>query len=362
MNPKIKTAGSLAKEAMADLNKFQVGEKKLLKTGREYVDKHIGGVLPGDLILIGASSGVGKTFEMMKIIRLILDSNVNTLSNDYVVLEFMLEMKYLNFILRDVNRLIKKDKSKILTETFTEYEKQAVKEYYNELKDGRRFVVDESITSKEFLDISREFCIANKDKSSIIITIDHILLVLSDNGFEDPLKKLAEYTNILRKEFSNVYFIFLSQLNRGIYDDVQEKSNKVAPNTSHIYGSSHFEFLSSFVVIMFNPFKMGVQQYMQVRKDRYPELSEFYGEENGKGDRVSFDTVGNMFFHVVKIRESDKIYDNLFIESMNIPQEQLDKLRMDVKETYNDTFGKVEMPKFNNSFPDVGDDFEDVPF
>jgi hypothetical protein len=355
LSSKIKTAASLADQAKRDLGLFQHGKKKLLKTGRGYIDNHIGGVLPGDLILIGAQSGVGKTFEMIRILRGILDEDVNPNAKDIVILEYMLEMKYLNFLLRELNRITKKNKGDILTEVFTEEEKRLARDYFNSLNDGRRFVVDESVNTKEFLELTREFCNANKDKSAIVVAVDHILLVLSENEREDPLKKLAEYTNILRKEFNNVHFIFLSQLNRGIFEEVQEKSNRSMPNTGHIYGSSHFEFLCSFAIIMFNPFKLGVEQYMSFKPERYEGLNEFYGELDKSGTKFSFNTLGNMFYHVVKVRESDTPFNNLHIERMNLTAEQLEKLALDAGSNQEQNVNKIAyVPSFNNE-PKVED-------
>jgi hypothetical protein len=347
LHRKIKTASELSSEAFRQLNRIQTGKQKMLLTGRPYLDNHLGGILPSSVILLGAPSGIGKTFESQRIMKGIMSTDVNRDADDYVSLEFMLEMKFLDLILRDANSKLGKKKSDILAETFTEQEKAVMKEYHETLKDGRRFIVDESVDSKEFLEICRNFCQSNKDKKGIIILLDHLLLVTGAEKGEDPLKKVSEYTNILRKEFDNVYFLFLSQLNRESYSDIKEKSNNMVPNVTHIYGSSHFEFLSSFAVIMFNPFKLGVDQYMKVKRDRYPDLEEFATgpDHNGK---VHFNTLGNMFYHLVKIRESDEIYNNLYIERMNLSDEQLSSMKMD-SEVKDDNESVVSTPP-----PDFG--------
>ena len=90
LHPKIKSTKELSKEAFTDLKSFQVGDKKLVKTGKEFIDCHIGGVAPSQLILLGGSSGSGKTKLAMDIINNILDINVNSEANEYVTLEFML--------------------------------------------------------------------------------------------------------------------------------------------------------------------------------------------------------------------------------------------------------------------------------
>jgi len=328
IHSKIKTAKDLATRAFVQLNKIQTGQNRLVKTGRPYIDKHLGGLLPSSVLLIGASSGTGKSLEAMRIMKGVMSEEVNEQAGDYVSLEFMLEMKFLDLVLRDANYKLNKSKTEILSRQFEEGEKAVMKEYHETLKDGRRFVVDESVDSAEFLDICRAFCRNHKDKKGIIILIDHLLLITESERGEDPLKKVSEYTNILRKEFGNVYFVFLSQLNRKVYAEVKDKTNKMVPDSSMIYGSSHFEFLSAFAVIMLNPFKMGVDYYMSIKKDRYPDLQEFMTIEDSKG-KVHFNTLGNMFYHLVKIRESDKMYDNLHIEKMKLSDKQLEKMKMD---------------------------------
>lgn len=343
---KIKTTSQLAKQAFSDLKLFQSGERKLLKTGRDYIDKHIGGLIPSNLLLIGANSGGGKTHEFMRMMNGILSEDNNPQAKDFVSLEYLLEMKYLDLVVREAHTITGKKKADILTSDFNEEEKELMNEYFKTLTDGRRFIVEESITTTEFLEITDKFCDENRDKKAIIIGIDHLLLILASEKGEDPLAKIAQYTNILRKKYDNLYFIYLSQLNRTNYANVKEKSNLMVPTVASIYGSSHFEFLSAYVVIMSNPFRQGISEYMKVYEDRYPDLKEFMTDPNEKG-YVSFDTIGNYFYHIVKLRDSDYMYDNLYIEKMNISEEVITKMKMDVVEEKTPTFSDFKMPVFN---------------
>lgn len=330
LHPKIKSTRELSKEAFLDLKSFQNGEKKLVKTGKEFIDCHIGGVAPSQLILLGGSSGSGKTKLAMDIINNILDVRINSEADEYVTLEFMLEMRFLDLVIREAHTLTKKKRSEILTEEFSEDQKALMNEYYKALNDGRRYIVEESINTKEFMEITESFCEQHKDKKNITILIDHLLLILASERGEDPLEKVATYTNILRKKFNNVTFIYLSQLNRSAYSVIKERSNDMVPTVATIYGSSHFEFLSSYVTIISNPFRLGVQEYMKVKKDRYTYLSDFMTSPDSKNN-VSFKTIGNLYLHTVKTRESDHPYNNLHIQKMDLSEEQLNKMKMDVQ-------------------------------
>lgn len=342
---RIKSTTELSTEAFKDLKLFQVGKKHLIKTGRSYIDKHIGGLMPSNLLLLGAASGVGKTHEYMNMMDGILSEEINPSSKNYVTLEYLLEMKFLDLIVRDAHKITGKRKSEILTEEFNEEDKKKMEAYYKSISDGRRHIVEESVNTKEFLELTSEFCEKHKDKEAIIISADHILLFLASERGEDPLAKLAEYTNILRKKFSNVYFIYLSQLNRGNYANIKDKSNLMVPNVASIFGSSHFEFLSAYVVIMMNPFKLGVMEYMHILEDRYPELDKFKGLPNERGF-VSFLTTGNIFYHIVKTRESDFPFDNLYIEKMDISTEHLDKMKLEADEKKPE-WGNTVIPIFS---------------
>lgn len=330
LHPKIKSTKELSKEAFTELKKFQVGDRRLIKTGRPFIDNHLGGLLPSSLWLHSAPSGVGKTTELMRVINNIFDENLNPDAKDFVSLEYSGEMRFLDLIVREAHKMLKKKKSEVLTQEFSSEEKELIKQYYNALQEERRFIVEETINSREFFEITDDFCSKHTDKSAIIVTLDHLLLVTPESKGEDTAERIATYTNILRKKYNNIYFIFLSQTNRSIYANIKEKSNDMVPTVASIYGSSHFEFLSAYVTMTMNPFKMGVQEYMKVKQDRYPKLKEFMTNPDSKGN-VNFKTLGCMFTSVLKVRDSDDVYDNLHIERMDLSEEQLNKMKMDVQ-------------------------------
>jgi hypothetical protein len=330
LDPRIKRAGHLATEAFSYLNSLQKGDKELFKTGNEFIDCHIKGLLPSDCILLAANSGIGKTKLLFDTLDQILDTAVNPNAAKIKTLEYALEMKFLNRVLRDTNKLTSKKKSEILTEEFTEEEQEIVRRYYENLQDDRRYVCEESVTTKEFYEMTKTFCEINKESDALVICIDHVLLLRKEDKFEDPLEALTSYINQLRKEFKNVYFILLSQMNRGSLVNIKDKDNSMIPTTAMIYGSSHFEFLCSYIVALVDPFRLGVNSYLKVNPERYDWLREFYGEKDSKG-KISFNTLGNMFIFVLKTRESDTPYKNLFIKKMDMTTDQITKMKQSVE-------------------------------
>lgn len=348
LHNKVKKAKVLSQEAIYKLNDFQKGDRKLVLSGRPYIDKHLKGLLPSEVLTLFAPSGIGKTEEFCRIFSNFLDNSINPDSDKYVSLEFNLEMLYFNLFLRNASKSLGKKKSDILLKEFTEEEQSVIKEYHKALSDDRRFIVEESVTTKEFFEIVDTFCEENKSKEAIFVGIDHCKLILPSEKGEDPLETLTTYINILRKKYKNVYFILLSQVNRTYYsNEPKERSNSNVPTTSMIYGASHFEFLSSYIIGIVNPFKtFGIMEYMKLKEDRYPELAEFATTEDKKG-YVSYNTVGNIFYHILKLRDSDYAFDTLHIEKMDLSKEQLDKMKQSIDDKIK-TVETISLPTFEN--------------
>jgi len=114
IDSRIKNAGSLAKESFSYLTDLQKGDRSIIKSGQDFIDCHIQGLLPSDVIVYAANSGVGKTKLLFDTLDLILDEKVNPEASEIVSLEYSLEMKFLNRILRDTNKRTGKKKSDIL--------------------------------------------------------------------------------------------------------------------------------------------------------------------------------------------------------------------------------------------------------
>lgn len=361
----IQKVGVVAKEALSELNRIQTGEKKLLKTGLECIDCHIGGLLAGDVCVISGNPGSGKSEKLYKTIDSLLSKEVNPDSDKYVSLEYSLEMAMLNKMLRATNTLLNKKKSEILSTEFTDYERAKVNEYYKTLKDNRRYVVQKPLTPEEFYDESKKFCEEHSDKEAIIISADHLLLY-SGADKQKVLEKIIEFVNLLKLEFNNVYFILLSQLNRAYNAVIKESSNEMIPTNSQLYGSSFMEQIASYIIILVNPYKLGVNQYLKVSPDRYEYLSEFYGEKDAKG-KVSFNTLGNLWSFVTKTRESDNPWKDMFIERMDLSEEQLTKMKQSVVSENKKEFTVTDIPTFpigdaitKSSWGELNKD--DVPF
>lgn len=351
------------KEAFKELNRIQKGEVTLPKTGMDFIDSHLGCILPGDVILISSPSGTGKTTIAQRIKKNLLDTSLNPSADNYVLVDYSLEMKVFNLIMRGSAEVLKKKKSNILFNEFTPEERRLINEYYKDLNDKRQFLSQVPPTPEEFFKECSEFLEAQKDKEGVFIIIDHVLL-LSGSDKKGLLDNLCEKINQLKLKYSNVYFILISQNNRQIYNRVAEKNNQAAPNSTDVFGSSFLDQLCSFNIVLYNPFKAGIKDYMKVNPDRYEYLNDYFTEPDNKG-RVSFHTEGLIFAHCIKTRESDNPYEDIYVIDTGLSEEEKKKLRegdetktsipssMPVFNSSNDTvpFGNIE-----DAFGDVSDD------
>lgn len=343
----------LIEDSAKELGRLQSGKQKIVKTGFECIDTHVGGLLPGDILLLSGLSSHGKSEFLFKLKENLMNIENNEDAKDYVYLDISLEMKMFNIFLRGVHRRLKKSKKRILFEEFTDEEKEIVKAYYNSLEDERIFMVQEKVTPRSFRDGVIAFAEEHKKKKAIFVSIDHILLV-SGNDKKAVLDEVVEMMNELKLIYGNLYFIILSQMNREVLKRSDDKNNKATPNSSDLFGSDFMQQAASYSIIIFNAFKVGINQYMKVDPDFYDYLSEHFGEEDKKKGKISFETIGKLFYHVIKVREGESVFKDIFIEDMQMDEETRTKLlnsRKEVVDTSVPTFDiKTPEPIFDAAY------------
>lgn len=353
LDSRIQTVGKMATEAFIELGKIQKGDSKLVKTGLPEIDSHIGGLLPSEIITISAPSGIGKSHKLYKLLDNLLSEDVNPDAKDYVSLEYSFEMKMLNKILRKTHSVLGKKKSEILTEEFTEDEKKLIREYHESLKDDRRYLCQVPVIVEEFYKMTDDFCQIHSNKKAIFISVDH-LLIFQDSQKQEAIEKATDLVNKLKLKYKNVYFILISQTNRSANLTLaKDRDNSIIPNNTWLFASSFIEMVSSYIIIMVNPFKAGINEFMKFNPERYDYLSEHFTGVLDKNGKESFNTVGKNFIFVTKTRESDEPYKNLYIENMNLSDEVLEKMKQEVEERKPTTTqtAPITVPTFDFSMP-----------
>lgn len=317
------------------IQKYQTGEIKPVRTNRPHLDGTLTGLLPGDIVVVAGASGAGKTYELQTIRENIMNSEINPSAEKYVFLDYSFEMKLFNLVLRGLSKHLDKPKKEILLQEFDDKEKELAGRYIDTFRDNRFFLEENPCTAEEFYAETKKFLEKHRDKEKVFVAIDHMALFKNGKGGKkDAVDAAGEAINQLKREFDNPIFILLSQLNRGILGRIAENDSNSAPNRSDLYQSDTMFHLADYLVVIQNPHRLGISEYMKVRPDRYPYLEEHFTEPKGSSQKVSFHTIGRIFYHVLKVREEEVVFDDLFIESVEFTNS--DRFKEDTIEVMDD--------------------------
>lgn len=311
----IKDSEALIEEASSLIHKYQTGELSPIKFSKDFINKSLlGGLFPGNVIGIAGSSGHGKSTLLQDMEDDIFNKELNPDSDNYILLRNNYEMSVFKLYLREVKKGIDKKIADILGSPYTKQEQEVVDNIKVKESNPRVKYFENPQSPDEWFSIMCSFCEEHKDKTHIVVTIDHIALVKQTaKGKKDGIDNLVEYINILRHIYKNISFILLSQLNRNIEERDNPKTS--APRKGDLYQSDFLYQLSDVIIVVHNPYKMGLQEHMVVGQGMYPHLNEFKKDAGKK--TTTFLTKGNIFFHFIKLRED---------ENSSLPDVYIEKL------------------------------------
>lgn len=364
----IKKVSDVAQVAFKQLGRYQNKKSEPIRTDREWLDEIFGGLLPGDIVTIAGSSGGGKSFENQRLKNNIMNPELNPAAAEFIWLDFSMEMRFLSNIMRDLNQKLGKSKKRILTEAFTDEEKELVRKYNDSITDGRFFIEEEVVTPQQFEQQVDEFLDNFKDKKAIFISVDHIALTkASQDDKKGAVDAIVEVINRMKKKYKNSYWIILSQLNRGINARSKEKDNNSMPNRSDLYQSDTMFFISDYVYVTHNPYRAGIKAFGRVNEEVYSYLHEHFIES--KNGRASFDTLGKIFYIILKSRENDSIFRDIFIDDIPIPNKEKYRMPDELKEAEMSaprfTVDMTQLPKLNQNTSAMqnaaGEGFDEEP-
>lgn len=312
---KIKNLSQAIPAEKRKLLSFKKGTKRLIKTERPYLQQPWGGILPKSCIIIGGHSSVGKSYELDTLMGEIFDTDLNPNADKFVWLNFSLEMPLFSLMLRMLSKKLGIPKEEILLDDWTDEKLKTLSPYLDEWMDGRYFLVDESIGADEYLQTVDKFCEDNKDKEAIFISIDHVVLMDADGNTTSSVNAVLRHTNTLKLKYDNVYFIYLTQFSPAFFQRLGDRDNRSAPRDSDSFYSSQIGQVSDYNVMLVSPFSLGVTQWLNVNPERYPYLNKYMSEPDKNG-KVTFESEGLLFYHLVKNREANRNYDTLFIKEL----------------------------------------------
>ena len=328
----IKPLNEYLNASLVDLKKYQTGEKKLIRSNREWLDSS-GGIIPRSIITILGASFSGKTTELENLISDLMDTDINKESKNYVVLSHAFEMTNFGLTLKDIKKQTQKSYKEILTQEFTKEEKEKLHNFFKTKKDGRYFVNHDTGTAEEIIRQTKEFLDDNSDKKICIIAVDHTALLKSKNDNKKAsIDDLIEGFNDLKQKYDNFLLILLTQANRSILSRVKEKSNDMKYRRDDIYASDTVFHISDYIYALQNAYFLGVEEYRKINPDKYPHLKHRFTDPDSN-NKVSLYSKGCVFVEVLKHRMAD---DLDFTDLYTIEIKPFEKQEIKQKELFQD--------------------------
>lgn len=362
----IKSSKDTTKESFERIKEGHSGDYKPLKTRFEHLNiiTH-GGLAKQKIYSIGALSAFGKSHILRQIETDIFNEELNPGSKESVILcKVDWEMSKEEMILAKVHAKTNKPYDSLMYSEPDEETKKAFNEVYIELNSDYIFETFDTYRPDAFYEDVRQFTDQHQDKKQIVLTIDNINLVDTENSDESKaIAKLITHIIKLKREVKNLTVIILCQLNRELKERILNPKEHF-PKTTDFYYSSKIEHASDVQIVIHNPFLLGLDEYGAVNTERYSYLDKYLIPKNKYS---TFRTQGLVFFHYVKVRlkSSLKNFRDLYIEEVyesddtksNIPKVKLDSL----PPTFDSTIPDINLSKFEPSFQDLSNK-DDSPF
>ena len=311
----IKSSKETTVESFDNIKEGQSGVYKPLKTRFEHLNTIChGGLTKQKIYSLGALSAFGKSHILRQIETDIFDDKLNPNSKEDVILcKVDWEMSKEEMILAKVHAKTGKPYDYLMFEKPDENTQKAFNEVFLELNSDHIFETFDTYRPDDFYADVKAFTDQHKDKKQILLTIDNINLVDTENSDESTaIAKLITHIIRLKREVKNLTILILCQLNRQLKERVGNPKEHF-PRTTDFYYSSKIEHASDVQIVIHNPFLLGLDEYGAVNTERFDYLGEYLLE---KGKYSTFKTQGLVFFHYVKVRLKNGLKDfkDLYIE------------------------------------------------
>ena len=258
---------------------FVEKNRKHFDTGFQKIDKAIGGIDDGDVIIIAARPGVGKSAFALQMIR-------KFGRDGYKVGYFNLEMSNKQIYERSVSSASGLDMTRIrLATNFLNDEREKFMQGNEQLKNEKNVFV---ITGTQSINSLR--ATQKRDKYQIIV-VDYLQLIQSTGKRNNRVSEVGDISRGLKAIATDfqIPVVALSQLNRA-----SEMNKDKEPAMSELRESGDIEQDASVILMIWNPNKEDEsEKKIKVEKSRngYTDRETLYFD----GKHMTFSTVDGSF-------------------------------------------------------------------
>jgi len=300
---------------------YQRGKKKAIKFSAPYLQEPFGGMLPREVLVIAGPTSSGKTYNLQRMKSDAFNKDLNPNCDNFVWLDYSLEMKLQSLILRELSSALGKTKKEILFNEFKDVELPAVARVFEKFSNERVYIHDTPLTPELFKEQTLSFLSEHTNKDAVFISIDHLALIRGGNKTA-TIGETLSYINEMKLMFDNVFFILLSQMSPDYFRRMSERDRSSVPQLTDLFYSSEINMLCDYLVVTTSPERFGIIEYSSFNPDRYYYLEKYFTEPDRKG-KVAFQTDGLIFYHLLKAREAEPGYDDIFITELRPRQEKI---------------------------------------
>ena len=341
---------------------YQKGVKRTVKFSAPYLQEPFGGMLPREVLVIAGPTSSGKTYNLQRMKSDAFNKDFNPNCDNFVWLDYSLEMKLQSLILRDLSVALGKTKKEILFNEFNPSEIPVVTRVFEKYSNERIYIHDSPLTPELFKEQTLSFLSEHTDKDAVFISIDHLALIRGGNKTA-TIGETLSYINEMKLMFDNAFFILLSQMSPDYFRRMSERDRSSVPQLTDLFYSSEINMLCDYLVVTTSPERFGIIEYSSFNPSRYDYLEKYFTEPDRKG-KVAFQTYGLIFYHLLKSRESEPGFDDIFITELYPRQEKVKlTVQQEIFQTkqsqdvYNRLIGAEIEPN-----KDLETIFDDLPF
>ena len=308
-------------EALEEIQAIQKGSH-FMRTGVDHLDYFLIDGLMGKFVFIGARPAQGKTHLGSRIVKNILDPDIN--KGEYSVLRFNWEMATKSLLLRSFKEKLKKSMRTILDAPFTADEQVGVDEVLEEYTHPNIRNISEIYEGDALRYMLDKFCQSVPPTTKKIIVIDHIHILPNKERIDSFLTILNEY----KMRYPNLGFIIFFQLNRVLESvwrggkDSKANPKNFRPNSSHIYNTDMLFQLADIIMTLVIPQVVNLDKYAAINKEYHPNLDDHFLDEGGDSNWVRLEGRNRIFYDYIKIRMADDFEDpRLYVDILNLDRE-----------------------------------------